>query len=61
MPTPLSGSVTGAPRLRLSECSRWLERQTCGEEREPQIQSAPDDCLGRNIIVKWYAKRTCVY
>ncbi len=54
-------SVTGVPHLRLSECSRWPERQACGQECLKQIQSAPEDCLVRNIVAKWYARRSCVY
>jgi hypothetical protein len=54
-------SVTGVPHFRLSECSRWPEREACGQECLQQIQSAPGDCLVRNIVAQWYAKRTCVY
>ncbi len=54
-------SVAGVPHLRLAECSRWPERQGCGQQCLKQIESAPADCLVRNIVAKWYAKKTCVY
>jgi hypothetical protein len=49
------------PVLRLSSCSRWPERQGCGEECLSQIESAPGDCLLRNILAKWYRGKRCVY
>jgi len=49
----------GAPHLRLSECSRWPERQGCGQECLKQIEGAPEGCLVRRIVADWYAGRTC--
>lgn len=54
-------SLIGAPRLRLQECSRWPERQNCGQECLRQIESAPEDCLVRNIVERWYAGKVCAY
>jgi hypothetical protein len=48
-----------APDLRLSQCSRWPERAGCGQECLNQIQAAPQDCLVRNIIAKWYRGKSC--
>ncbi len=48
-----------APELRLSQCSRWPERAGCGQECLSQIQAAPEDCLVRNIIAKWYRGKPC--
>jgi hypothetical protein len=45
--------------LRLAECSRWPERAGCGQECLRQIESAPDGCLVRNILVKWCEGKTC--
>jgi hypothetical protein len=45
--------------LRLKSCSRWPERQDCGQECLRQIEAAPKDCLVRNILTKWYAGKTC--
>ena len=51
----------GEQGLRLNDCSRWPERQDCGQECLGQIASAPEDCLVRNILTKWYEGRTCVF
>jgi hypothetical protein len=50
----------GTPHLRLSECSRWPERQGCGQECLKQIEAAPEGCLVRRIVANWYAGKTCV-
>lgn len=49
-----------APELRLSTCSRWPERAGCGQNCLSQIEATPEDCLVRNILVKWYEGKTCV-
>lgn len=48
-----------APELRLSSCSRWPERAGCGQQCLAQIEASPEDCLVRNILVKWYAGKSC--
>jgi hypothetical protein len=45
--------------VRLSRCSRWPDRQDCGQECVAQIRSAPDDCLVRTIVTRWYHGRSC--
>ncbi len=50
-----------AVALRLSTCSRWPERADCGRECLKEIEAAPEDCLVRNILTRWYAGKTCVY
>jgi hypothetical protein len=52
-------SAFGTPDLRLSECSRWPERQGCGQECLAQIEAAPEDCLVRNMLTKWYNGKAC--
>jgi hypothetical protein len=47
------------PDLRLSTCSRWPERAGCGQQCLGQIAAAPDDCLVRNILVRWYEGKVC--
>ncbi len=49
------------PQLRLSECSRWPEREACGQECLAQIQEAPKACLVWTIINRWYQGQECVY
>jgi hypothetical protein len=52
-------SLAGAPRVRLSACSRWPERAGCGQECLSQVEAAPEDCLVRNILVLWYTGKRC--
>lgn len=53
-------SLGHAPGLRLSQCSRWPEKAGCGQECLRQVETAPADCLVRNILMKWYEGKTCV-
>jgi len=48
------------PDLRLKSCSRWPERDDCGQECLLQVQLSPEDCLPRNILTNWYAGKYCV-
>jgi hypothetical protein len=50
----------GEHKLRLRECTRWPERQACGQECLSQIEAAPEDCLVRNMLARWYAGKSCV-
>jgi hypothetical protein len=54
-------TLFGTPRLRLRECSRWPERQNCGQECLGQIEATPEDCLVRNIVERWYSGKVCAY
>ena len=47
------------PELRLKACSRWPEREDCGQECLLQVQLSPEDCLLRNILTGWYADKYC--
>jgi hypothetical protein len=49
----------GKPALRLQDCSRWPERQGCGQECLRQVESAPEACLVRTILTEWYAGKSC--
>ena len=53
-------ALGGSPELRLSSCSRWPERAGCGQECLAQIHAAPEDCLMRNIVARWFAGKKCV-
>ncbi len=52
--TPFTGT-----ELRLQDCSRWPEREDCGQECLRQIEVAPEDCLVRTILTKWYHEQPC--
>jgi len=47
--------------LRLASCSRWPERQGCGQECLAQIEAAPEGCLVRNMLIEWYRGSTCAF
>jgi hypothetical protein len=47
------------PELRLSTCTRWPERRECGQKCLSQVEASPEDCLVRNILVKWYTGKAC--
>jgi hypothetical protein len=55
------GAFLSEPTLRLKECSRWPERQDCGQECLKQIEIDPENCLVWNIVSKWYEGKSCVF
>lgn len=55
------GELRGKADLHLSHCSRWPERQQCGQQCLAQIEAAPEDCLVRNQVARWFAGKPCVY
>jgi len=52
-------AVFREPGLRLGCCSEWPERGACGQECLKQIEAAPEDCLLRTILTKWYQAKSC--
>ncbi len=52
-------SAFGQGDFRLKSCTRWPERRDCGRECLAQIESAPEECLVRTILTKWYEGSTC--
>jgi hypothetical protein len=50
----------GHEHLQLRECSRWPEKQGCGQTCLAQIAASPMDCLVRSMLDQWYAGSTCV-
>jgi len=53
------GAFLSEPTLRLKECSRWPERQNCGQECLQQIEIGPENCLVWNIVSQWYEEKSC--
>ena len=51
--------LLGAPKLELCECSRWAERGKCGQPCLKQIESAPDGCLVRSMVERFYEGKAC--
>jgi hypothetical protein len=54
-----AGAFLSEPTLRLSQCSRWPERQNCGQECLQQIETDPENCLVWNIVSEWYKGKQC--
>ncbi len=54
-----AGALLGDPTLRLRQCSRWPERQDCGQECLRQVEADPDNCLVWNIVSSWYEDKSC--
>ena len=50
---------SGQPELRLTSCSRWPEREDCGQECLLQVRMSPADCLMRTILAGWYQGKKC--
>ena len=55
------GAFLTEPTLRLKECSRWPERQDCGQDCLQQIEADPERCLVWNIVGRWYDGKVCVF
>lgn len=55
----VGSASTGHLDLRLRDCTRWPERQNCGQECLAQIHASPEGCLAQNILANWYAGKTC--
>jgi|SRR5579863_1767164 len=53
------GSFLSEPTLCLKHCSRWPERQDCGQECLHQIEVDPENCLVWNIVARWYHGKKC--
>ncbi len=54
-------AAIGEPHLALNQCSRWPEREGCGQECLAQIEETPRACLVRTIVNQWYAGQACAY
>ena len=54
-------ALGGGHHLRLSDCSRWPEKRSCGQECLAQIEAAPEECLVRTRVARWYEEKACVF
>jgi len=54
------GAFLSEPTLHLKQCSRWPERQDCGQECLKEIETDPENCLVWNIVSQWYEGKKCV-
>lgn len=53
--------LMGKEDIHLKECSRWPERQDCGQECLGQLGADPQNCLVWNKVADWYRGRSCAY
>jgi hypothetical protein len=56
----VTAPLGGGPELRLKDCTRWPEREACGQECLAQIEEAGDQCLVRTQLEEWYSGKSCV-
>ncbi len=54
-------AIFGKSYVRLDQCSRWPERQNCGQECLSQVNADPAACLVWNIVDQWYKGKSCAY
>jgi hypothetical protein len=54
-----AGAFLFEPTLHLKQCSRWPERQNCGQECLQQIEVDPENCLVWNVVSRWYEGKKC--
>lgn len=54
-------ALFGKSYVRLDQCSRWPERQNCGQECLSQVNADPALCLVWNIVDQWYKGKACAY
>ena len=55
------GAFLTEPTLHLKECSRWPEKQDCGQDCLQQIEADSQNCLVWRIVAKWYEGKKCVF
>ena len=51
----------GLPRLRVHNCSRWLDFPSCEQACLWQIRAAPRDTLVTTIRRQWREGKPCIY
>ncbi len=52
-------AALGRIELRLGSCTRWPEKRNCAQECLRQIETAPDGCLIKTILTRWYTGKSC--
>jgi hypothetical protein len=48
-------------KFRLEQCSRWPERQNCGEACVSQIENDLELCHASAMAQEWFLDRSCTY
>jgi hypothetical protein len=55
------GEIVGKSDIKLTSCTRWPERQDCDQDCVLQIEVAPEDCIIKTMLSKWYADKLCAF
>lgn len=55
----LTSIFHGKTHLQLQSCTRWPEKEGCGQECVAEIESATNHCLVRAVLADWYLGRKC--
>lgn len=54
-------AAAGQPSLRVKDCERWPLLKNCGQECLLQVDSVPESCLVRTMLLRWYEGNACAY
>jgi hypothetical protein len=54
-----ASGILGLEQLQLSSCAHWPDRPGCDQACLRQIEVAPEDCLIRTKLTKWYKGKSC--
>jgi hypothetical protein len=54
-------SLVGQTDIRLEKCWRWPLNEDCGQECLLQLDVAPENCLVRSVLSKWYRGKKCAF
>lgn len=60
-PLAAMSSLLDGAELRLTCCSRWPERQDCGQQCIHEIEVSPIGCRLRALLDNWYKGKACLY
>lgn len=53
-------ALFGREPMKVGGCSQWPEKAGCGQACLREIHAAPDGCLVRARLAKWYEGKHCV-
>ena len=54
-------ALSGDPELRLAACSRWPEKEGCGQECLAQIETSPEKSALETIVDRWFDGKRCYF
>ncbi len=54
-------ALWGRTEIHLKDCTRWPERQDCGQDCLSQIQADPEGCLVWSTVSRFYKGQSCAF